>query len=179
MLYTKLYISNADRAFNNDELEELVSESRTWNSRHGITGFLAYVEGVLDGKIRCQFIQVVEGLKSNIEEVFSNIKHDPRHRDIYVIKEGIINTRQFGSWNMGFERLNLSTNPELQLFFSMDLLMLSVTGDIDNNILMQFMKTFYDQKEQSDKDLENLSTLKHFSFMRNDLSPLGKELIRK
>ncbi|MEJ7557070.1 MAG: BLUF domain-containing protein [Pedobacter sp.] len=164
MLYTILYISNAERAFNNTELQELVSESRTWNSLHGITGFLAYVEGVLDGETRCQFIQVIEGKKSDMEDVFTIIEQDPRHQDICVIKEGYINKRKFESWNMGFERLHLISNPKLELFFSMNLSVLSEDGDLDNNVLIDFMKTFYDQKEQSRRDLQGLDDVKHHSL---------------
>jgi hypothetical protein len=156
MLYTILYISTAERAFNNKELEELLLESRIWNILHGITGFLAYVEGVLEGKTKCQFIQVVEGETNDIEDVFDIIKHDCRHQDICVIKEGYIEERKFNSWNMGFERLNINSNPALKLFFSMNLSMLSENGNLDNNILIKFMKTFYDQKELSDKDLHAL-----------------------
>jgi hypothetical protein len=154
MLYTILYISNADRAFSSQELDELVWESRAWNSLHGITGFLAYVEGVLDGKTKCQFIQVLEGKKRDIEDVFNVIKQDPRHQDICVLKEGYIKERKFDSWDMGFERLHLNSNPELELFFSMNLSMLSEEGDLEDNILIQFMKTSYDQNEQINRNLK-------------------------
>jgi hypothetical protein len=168
MLYTILYISNADRAFNNEEVKELVTESRNWNRLHGITGFLAYVEGILDGQTRCQFIQVVEGEKSDMDDVFTIIKEDPRHKDICVLKEGYIKERKFKSWNMGFERLCLNSNPKLKLFFSMNLSMLSEDGDVENNLLIQFMKTFYNQKEQSDKALY-ADSAKNQAFNRHTL----------
>jgi hypothetical protein len=34
--------------------------------------------------------------------------------------------------------------------------MLSEDGDLEDNILIQFMKTFYDQQEQTDKESMNL-----------------------
>ena len=156
MFYTILYISNAHRAFNDEELEELVTESRNWNRLHGITGFLAYVEGVIDGETKCQFIQVVEGEKNDVDDVFTIIKEDPRHKDICVLKEGYIKQRKFISWNMGFERLDINSNPNLERFFSMNHSMLSEDGDLEDNILIQFMKTFYDQQEQTDKESMNL-----------------------
>jgi hypothetical protein len=164
MIYTLLYISTAERAFNNNELEELVSESRTWNSRHGITGFLAYVEGVSEGETNCQFIQVVEGEKKDMEEVLTIIKEDPRHKNICVIKEGYINERKFDSWNMGFECLNINSDPALKAFFSMNLAMLSEDGDLDNNILMRFMKAFYDQKEKLEKELHHSDNIQQHAF---------------
>jgi hypothetical protein len=173
MLYTILYISNADRAFDNEELDELVSESRVWNSQHGITGFLAYVEGVLDGKTKCQFIQVVEGTKKDIEDVFTIIKQDPRHHNICVIKEGSIRERKFDSWNMGFERLHLNSNSQLELFFSMNLSLLAEDGDLDDNILIQFMKTFYDQNKQLKRDVIHPDNRKPHSVSMADFSYLS------
>jgi hypothetical protein len=164
MLYTLLYISTAERAFNNKELEELVTESRAWNSLHGITGFLAYVEGVSEGETNCQFIQVIEGEKKDMEEVLTIIEEDPRHKNIFVIKEGYINERKFDSWNMGFERLNINSTPALKAFFSMNLAMLSENGNLDNNILMRFMKTFYDQKENSKKELHHSDNIKQHAY---------------
>ena len=163
MLYTILYISTPSKSFDDKELQELVTESRDWNRLHGITGFLAYVEGILDGKTKSQFLQIVEGEKGDIEEVFSIIKADPRHKDLSVLKEGYIKYRKFDSWNMGFERLHINSNPELEVFFSMNLSMLSEEGDLDNNILFKFMKMFYDQKEQSDQNVSRFS-LKQYIY---------------
>ena len=172
MLYTILYISNADRAFDSEELDKLVSESRDWNSIYGITGFLAYVEGVLNGKTRCQFIQILEGKKRHVEDVINIIKQDTRHQDICVLKEGYIKARKFDSWNMGFERIHLNSDPKLKLFFSMNLSLLSEDGDLDNNILIQFMKTFYDENKQLHK------SLKHPDIPRPDFIAFRPNVLR-
>jgi hypothetical protein len=51
---------------------------------------------------------------------------------------------------MGFEEIQLNENPMLKSFFSLDTGVLAADGDIEDNILMQFMKSFCDQKDQID-----------------------------
>ena len=147
MLYTILYLSNAKMVLSDKQLGEILNESITWNDSHRITGFLAYIEGVLDDSTKCQFIQVLEGMKSDVEEIFAKIKLDSRHGDITVIKEGHIINRKFSLWKIGFERLHFSLNPKLQHFFSMNTMVLASDGNLEDNVVMQFMKSFYDQKE--------------------------------
>jgi hypothetical protein len=147
MLYTILYFSNAKMVLNDEQLSSILNESVTWNGSHNITGFLAYIEGVLDDSTRCQFIQVLEGTKSDVEEIFAKIKLDSRHGDIKVIKEGHIINRKFGLWKMGFERLHFSLNPILQDFFSMNPIVLAADGNLEDNVLMQFMRSFYNQEK--------------------------------
>jgi hypothetical protein len=150
MLYTILYTSHAVKVFNQSELLTIVNQSRIWNHAHDITGCLAYVEGVLNGYVLCQFIQVLEGSEKEVKDIFNKIKADPRHLDVSVIKEGVIYNRKFSDWRMGFEEIQLNENPMLKSFFSLDTGVLAADGDIEDNILMQFMKSFCDQKDQID-----------------------------
>jgi hypothetical protein len=145
-LYTILYTSHALKAFNKVELAAIVNESRIWNHAHDITGCLAYVEGTISDHVLCQFIQVLEGKESEVKDIFNKIQSDVRHLDVSVIKEGVIGKRKFSDWRMGFEEIQLNDNPLLQSFFSMDNTILAESGDTEDHILMQFMKSFCDQK---------------------------------
>jgi hypothetical protein len=147
MLYTILYTSGANEPFDTEDLVELAFQAKKWNNSHSITGCLAYVEGVLNGKTKCQFLQVMEGSKSDVDGVFAKIKFDTRYKDIVMIKEGRIDKRKFSAWKMCVERIELDNNSILQHFFSMDSETLSEDGDVDDNMLMEFMKSFYDQKQ--------------------------------
>jgi putative membrane protein len=109
MLYTILYVSRATKKMYDHELDELLIQSKEWNRTHGITGFLAYVEGNLQEKIYHNFIQILEGTKFELKDLFSNIKKDHRHHQITVIKSGTITKRQFQNWDMAFERLDLAS----------------------------------------------------------------------
>jgi hypothetical protein len=145
-LYTILYTSHAIKAFDKTELSAIVNESRIWNHAHEITGCLAYVEGILNNNVLCQFIQVLEGDEIEVKDIFNKIQSDERHLDVSVIKEGFIKKRKFHSWRMGFEEIQLNENPILQSFFSMDTNVLKESGDTEDHILMQFLKSFCDQK---------------------------------
>ncbi|MEJ7557482.1 MAG: BLUF domain-containing protein [Pedobacter sp.] len=147
MLYTILYTSSANEPFVEADLVELAIQSWNWNNSHSVTGCLAYVEGVLNGKTQCQFIQVIEGPENYVKNVFANIKIDTRYKDISIIKEGIIDQRKFSTWKMCVERIKLSNDSALQHFFTMNYERLAENGNTGNNILMDFMKSFYDQKE--------------------------------
>jgi len=46
---------------------------------------------------------------------------------------------------MGFEKVTLGPQSNLQSFFKLDPALLAEDGDINNNILMGFMKSFYQQ----------------------------------
>ena len=166
MLYTILYTSSANRTFDEDELVDLLVRLRTWNDSHSITGCLAYVEGLLNGNGQCKFIHVLEGSKSNVQEVFAEIKRDSRYSDLTLIKEGKIEQRKFATWKMGVDRIRLSDNPVLQYFFSMNSDILSKDGDAENNMLMDFMRAFYNQKKSFELECLNFQ---EFRMLRKAL----------
>jgi hypothetical protein len=146
MLYTILYTTNANRSFTNEELQRLNKASRNWNRSHNVTGCLAYIEGVLDGNTRCQIIHVLEGSKGDVENIFNQIKLDMRQKNLSVVKVGFIKSRKFNDWTMGCERIQLNDNPFLEGFFFLNNRVLSQDGSLEENILMQFMKSFSNQQ---------------------------------
>lgn len=149
MLYTILYVSRSAKKMYDGQLDELLNQSREWNSTHGITGFLAYVEGNLHNKSYYNFIQILEGTKSELKDLFVNIKNDYRHNQVTVIKSGNIIHRKFQDWNMAFERLDLAEFPELADFFHLDPGILFNDGDCENSMLMDFMITFHNQSKRN------------------------------
>jgi hypothetical protein len=166
MLYTILYTSSANRTFDEDELVDLLVRSRTWNDSHGITGCLAYVEGLLHGNTQCKFIHVLEGSKSSVQQFFAKIKLDNRYGDLTVIKKGKIDQRKFATWKMGVDRIQLNDNPVLQYFFSMESDVLTKDGDAENNMLMDFMEAFYNQKKSFELECLNYQ---EFGMLQNVL----------
>jgi hypothetical protein len=143
MFYTILYFSKAKWALDQHELSFLLEQSRAWNDSHGLTGFLAYVEGTDNFGVHGRFIQVLEGSEKDVTDIFANIQVDSRHHHISVIKKGPITQRKFSFWKMGFEKVTIGGNPDLQTFFTMNPEVLAAHGDINDNMLMQFMTSFY------------------------------------
>lgn len=98
-----VYVSSAIKPFSTEELVELLKKARARNSQLDITGMLLYKDG--------NFIQILEGEKAAVEQLYSEISSDSRHRDTIVIDEGDLPQRQFGEWAMGFRNLD---DPELK-----------------------------------------------------------------
>lgn len=143
MIYCLIYISDALKAMRNTELKQLLEASQERNKNRDITGCLVYIEGKISTENYGKFIQVLEGPESEVIELFKNIQIDSRHKKIALIKNGLINNRNFSTWEMGFERMNLDNNPTLKGIFDLNYKILSLDGDMNNNMLLDFMKSFY------------------------------------
>ena len=96
-IYTVVYVSSAVRPYNDDELDQILQVSRSWNQSVGITGLLLYKEGY--------FMQILEGPKSDVLELLAKIKADPRHHSMIVIQHDERDVREFDRWSMSFRRL--------------------------------------------------------------------------
>jgi EAL domain-containing protein (putative c-di-GMP-specific phosphodiesterase class I) len=89
-----IYTSAATREFSQDELANLLRQSRQHNAQVGITGILLHSQG--------SFFQVLEGDEKVIDALVEHIAHDPRHTNLTVIIREPISHRSFGDWTMGF-----------------------------------------------------------------------------
>ena len=78
------------------DCDDILIEARARNARLDLTGFLHAEDGI--------FVQWLEGPAAPMEEVVALILNDPRHRDVTVFGQGLIETRQFPGWAMGFSR---------------------------------------------------------------------------
>ncbi|MEZ6002540.1 MAG: BLUF domain-containing protein [Planctomycetota bacterium] len=94
MYWTLAYLSSAVNEFDRQSLLELLSKARSRNSDRGVSGMLLYHEG--------NFLQILEGRKEDVYEVFDRISKDPRHKDVIRLIEDEIETRSFPDWSMGF-----------------------------------------------------------------------------
>lgn len=102
-LYHLIYTSKVVSEFRTEELEALVKQARFNNFIYQVTGLLVYGEQ--------QFIQVLEGTKEHVEQIFEKILADKRHSSIHVVEQKNIAKRAFLNWNMGLTVF--SQHPEL------------------------------------------------------------------
>ena len=93
-----VYISAAKRPCAPPELAAILEVSRRNNARLGVTGILLYDAG--------SFIQVLEGDRPVMQELFERIAQDPRHHRLTLIGESEIAQRSFGEWTMGYVSLD-------------------------------------------------------------------------
>ncbi|WP_324680576.1 BLUF domain-containing protein [Hymenobacter sp. GOD-10R] len=89
-----LYRSRATQAFEEEQISELLEESRAWNERHGITGLLCYSDR--------QFVQLLEGNSDPVDLLYSRIQRDTRHRQVTTLSTAHGAQRFFADWQMGF-----------------------------------------------------------------------------
>jgi hypothetical protein len=110
-MYYILYVSQANRIMNTEEISELLETSRKNNIGKGITGLLIYKQWPDDKS--SNFLQILEGPRDGVERVYEKITSDNRHHTIIVLERGEITERNFGTWSMGFKNLETS---ELKMF---------------------------------------------------------------
>jgi hypothetical protein len=109
MLVRLLYASRAAAPLTATAMDLLMEQSRENNPRHGVTGLLCF-----SGDI---FIQVLEGGRDAICELFNTIARDTRHHTVRILTYEEIAERRFGAWTMG--QVNIAkVNPSLLLKYS-------------------------------------------------------------
>jgi len=90
LLYRSVTVPNLQT---NDELKNILSASRRKNSAAEITGMLIYYRG--------EFIQILEGSKQSIDDIYGNhIAKDLRHTKINILARNSISSRSFEKWSM-------------------------------------------------------------------------------
>lgn len=98
-----VYVSQAVKPFSADALSDLLQHSRARNDATGITGLLIY--RYVDGADRGNFMQILEGSKAALDDVWDRISEDRRHHSVVVLNEGESEERMFAGWTMGFQNV--------------------------------------------------------------------------
>ena len=93
-----IYVSSAVELFTQQQLNNLLSLARDENKKHEITGLLLYKDG--------DFMQVIEGKETDIDQLFDNIIRDKTHSGVIRLLKEPIEQRNFSNWSMGFKNLS-------------------------------------------------------------------------
>jgi hypothetical protein len=104
-LYRLIYASRANPPV---DLQGIVGAALRNNPSVGITGGLAYLEGV--------FLQYLEGTRDAVEHLFSEIHVDARHREVKVLERRTVPRRMFIDWSMAELAWNERTKQIFQSF---------------------------------------------------------------
>jgi hypothetical protein len=143
MLHHIIYFSKAVRQMNEDDLVQLLKESKDWNDPHKLTGMLVYMQGGLLSRNEGRFMQVIEGERNEIDYIFEKIKKDHRHQQITILHYEPITKRDFETWLMGFETVNAIPNEKVKGFFELDDSFLKSDEFVKSNMALNFLKSFY------------------------------------
>jgi hypothetical protein len=94
MLVRLLYASRARDPITNETIASILSQSRKNNPDTGVTGVLCVCHGGV-------FIQVLEGGRDEVNQLYSKVLHDSRHTDVTLLEYAEISERRFSGWRMG------------------------------------------------------------------------------
>jgi hypothetical protein len=106
MLVRCLYASRPTPDLDAAALDGILAQSRKNNPVLGITGLLCIADNL--------FIQVIEGGRDEVCELFNAIVRDDRHQQVRLLSYEEITERRFGSWTMGHVSI-AKLNPSLLL----------------------------------------------------------------
>ena len=109
MLVRLMYASRAVPTVDQDELVAILRKSKSNNPALGVTGVLCFSQGI--------FLQVLEGGRSAVNQLYNRVAADPRHSDVELLIYEEIHERRFAGWSMG--QVNMARlNPALLLKYS-------------------------------------------------------------
>jgi hypothetical protein len=109
MLVRLLYASRSAQVLTPEVIEDILASSRKSNPALGVTGLLCH-----SGDI---FMQVLEGGRDAVSQLYSKISTDPRHKEVVLLHFEEITERRFAGWTMG--QVNLTrVNPSILLKYS-------------------------------------------------------------
>ncbi len=98
MLCHLVYVSTATHPMGDQDLADLLAQSRERNERNDVTGMLLYKDR--------RFIQLLEGHEENVQKIFDSIRKDERHTDVELLWLRYVQYRDFPDWTMGFRNVD-------------------------------------------------------------------------
>ncbi len=109
MLVRLLYASRPAAPLTATLIDAILAQSQDGNQAKGITGILCFSDDL--------FLQVLEGGRDEVCELFNAIVRDTRHQHVRILSYEEIPERRFGGWTMG--QVNIArVNPSLLLKYS-------------------------------------------------------------
>lgn len=109
MLVRLLYASRAKAPLTASVVDSILEQSRQNNPGTGVTGILCFSNDL--------FIQVLEGGRDQVCELYNTIVRDDRHIHVRILSYEEICERRFGGWTMGQVNID-KVNPALLLKYS-------------------------------------------------------------
>lgn len=101
-----LYVSRAVGPITSTVTASILAAAQTYNPGHGITGVLCQGDGL--------FLQVLEGERSAVNQLYARIMVDRRHKDVELLMLEEITERRFGNWSMAHVDLS-EMDPMVQM----------------------------------------------------------------
>ena len=134
MLVRLMYASRAADSMDNETLAAIMRKSRSHNPQVGVTGVLCFSGGI--------FLQVLEGGRLPVSQLYNRIASDPRHHDVALLHYEEIGERRFAGWSMGQVKMNM-LNPALLLKYSEKAVLdpYAVSGEVSMALFNELVAT--------------------------------------
>lgn len=97
-MYEITYCSSASPLLLAEDISAILEKARDFNTKNNITGCLLYHNR--------EFIQILEGEKETVRNLFAKIGEDDRHTNIVLLAEGGKEERVFYNWSMAYHELS-------------------------------------------------------------------------
>ncbi|MBO3099953.1 BLUF domain-containing protein [Gelidibacter pelagius] len=125
-MYQLNYRSTSRPGLGFEDLEAILEEAIATNSARNISGCLIYHND--------SFVQILEGNKEDVLQVYEKIKADDRHHTVTLLWKNHVDHRFFEEWHMAYYRPDDKNVKE----FVNDLLLLSELTDKPSSSLLTF-----------------------------------------
>lgn len=110
MLVRLIYASRSVNPVTDEMINGILGQSRERNPEAGITGVLCVCGNDM-------FMQLLEGGREEVNQLYGRLVRDPRHGNITILDYAEITERRFSGWRMG--RVDLARlNPGIVLKYS-------------------------------------------------------------
>lgn len=93
-MYQLNYTSESSLSLENKDIVEILEKAKIANSNKDISGCLIYHN--------CKFVQILEGKKEDVLQLYSKIQKDHRHHKVVLLWENEVEDRYFPEWNMAY-----------------------------------------------------------------------------
>lgn len=153
MLGFQIFKSVANYPLSGDELLGILKKISIDNKEQHITGMLIYSEHTFKNKNQGRFIQIVEGDSSVLGVSVQLSMTEEYHKDLTLVKKGIVLDRDFPDWSMGFDSGKLNKRIDLQSYFDFTESLKELEIKNEAMSALGIMKTFYDQQKNRERVL--------------------------
>ena len=89
-----VYFSRAVKDMSLEDIRNILETARSNNSELGVCGMLCYEAR--------WFLQVLEGDREQVSELFIDIADDPRHDEVVIVSYDYVDEPYFKDWKMGY-----------------------------------------------------------------------------
>ncbi|CDF79453.1 bluf domain protein [Formosa agariphila KMM 3901] len=125
-MYQLNYYSKSQPGLSLEHLDNILETAVSVNAKKSISGCLIYHNN--------SFVQILEGEKKDVLEIFEKIKTDDRHHSIHLLWENHVDKRYFKKWDMAYYK----PNDQFATQFVDNLLLLSAFSEKSSGSLMSF-----------------------------------------